>query len=84
MVSANSSGKFSVRNALGETSYRDPLELMNCPTHEGQPLDLYSLPIREFLCKQCHRELEGTQRELDLNPIPLEEAFKVLEGRLNM
>ena len=35
--SANSSGKFSVRNMIREgiESNREPLELMICPSHEG-------------------------------------------------
>lgn len=95
--SANSSGKFSVRNALAggtgqgpsgtginDSMRGEPLELMSCPSHENQPLDHYSIKIREFMCKQCIREIEGTQREIDLNPIPVEEAFKILENRLNM
>lgn len=98
MISANSSGRFS-RNMFGNAQNggntnesirggtgggQDPLELMNCPSHEGLPLDHYSLTIREFMCKLCLRDIEGTQREVDLNPVPLEEAMKVLESRLNM
>ena len=95
MISGNSSGRFS-RNMFGNagggtnesvrvgTGGQDPLELMNCPSHEGLPLDHYSLTIREFMCKMCLRDIEGTQREVDLNPVPLEEAMKVLESRLNM
>lgn len=90
IMSANSSGKFSVRNVLGgggginESARGEPLELMTCPSHEGMPLDHYSINIREFMCKTCIREIEGTQREIDLNPIGVEDAFKVLENRLNM
>lgn len=86
-ASMNSSGKFSVRNALGggpEGSRAEPLELMYCPSHDGSPLDCYSINIREFMCRQCIKEIEGTQREIDLNPIPVEDAFRVLENRLNM
>ncbi len=57
---------------------------MSCPSHEGLPLDHYSLAIREFMCRQCLKEIEGTQREVDLNPVPLEEAMRLLESRLNM
>jgi hypothetical protein len=97
MISGNSSGRFSrnmfgnAQNAGGGTNEsirggngQDPLELMSCPSHEGLPLDHYSLTIREFMCKLCLRDIEGTQREVDLNPVPLEEAMKVLESRLNM
>lgn len=84
--SMNSSGKFSVKNAFGAPSEKggEPLELMQCPSHENQPLEYYSIPIREFMCKTCLKEIEGTQREVDLNPIAVEDAFKVLENRLNM
>ena len=56
MMSANSSGKFSIRNVLGggagnEARGGEPLELMSCPSHEGLPLDHYSINIREFLCR---------------------------------
>lgn len=61
MISANSSGRFS-RNMFGgggpsgtayqnENLKQDPLEIMQCPSHEGQPLDHYSLSLREFLCR---------------------------------
>ncbi|CDW78080.1 UNKNOWN [Stylonychia lemnae] len=87
MSSANSSGKFSVRHALGNTALdqnRDPLELMICPSHEGNLLDHYSINIREFMCKICIKEIEGTQREIDMNAIPVDDAIKILENRLNM
>lgn len=85
MVSANSSGKFSIKNVLGEkASSHEPLELMSCPSHDSSPLDHYSINIREFMCRQCIKEIEGTQREVDLNPIPIDDALKVLESRLNM
>jgi hypothetical protein len=86
-MSMNSSGKFSMRNVLGgvnESQRGEPLELMMCPSHDGIPLDHYSINIREFMCRQCIREIEGTQREIDLNPIPVEEALRILENRLNM
>lgn len=57
---------------------------MSCPSHEGHILDNYSISIREFMCKQCIHDIEGTQREVDLNPVPVEEAFKILENRMNM
>jgi hypothetical protein len=63
-ASMNSSGKFSMRNVLGsggpEGSRTEPLELMYCPSHEGSPLDCYSINIREFMCRQCIKEIEGT------------------------
>lgn len=61
MISANSSGKFSMRQVLGNESVRgEPLELMTCPSHENMPLDYYSINIREFMCRLCIREIEGT------------------------
>ena len=62
MMSANSSGKFSVRNALGGGAEKtgEPLEMMSCPSHEGMSLDHYSMNIREFMCRQCIKEIEGT------------------------
>lgn len=88
-MSMNSSGKFSMKHVLGgvgtmNESRGEPLEMMTCPSHDGSPLDHYSINIREFMCKQCIREIEGTQREIDLNPIPVEDALKILENRLNM
>lgn len=86
-MSMNSSGKFSMRNVLGgvnESQRGEPLELMMCPSHDSMPLDHYSINIREFMCRQCIRDIEGTQREIDLNPIPVEEALRILENRLNM
>jgi hypothetical protein len=68
----------------GGGGQQDPLELMSCPSHEGLPLDQYSINIREFMCRSCCKDIEGTQREVDLNPVPLEEAMRVLEQRLNM
>ena len=92
MISANSSGRFSrnmfggqtatnesVRGGGGGGGGQDPLEMMSCPSHEGLPLDHYSIGIREFMCRACMKDIEGTQREFDLNPIPLEEAMKLLE-----
>jgi len=97
MSSANSSGKFSVRHALGNAALdqnREPLELMICPSHEGNLLDHYSINIREFMCRVCIKEIEGTQREIDMNAIPVDDAIKskiiwlkiflVLENKLNM
>ena len=91
MLSANSSGKYSARQIFGgpgggtnESVRGEPLEMMQCPSHEGQSLDHYSINIREFMCKLCIKEIEGTQREIDLNPIQIEDAFKILENRLNM
>lgn len=40
--------------------------------------------MREFLCRVCIEEIEGTQREIDLNAIPIEEAYKILESKINM
>ena len=68
----------------GGGGLQEPLELMSCPSHEGLLLDQYSINIREFMCRACCKDIEGTQRELDLNPVPLEEAMRVLEQRLNM
>ena len=62
----------------------EPLEVMSCPSHDGLSLDHYSLNIREFLCKQCIREIEGSQREIDLAPMPVDEAFKIMEARVQM
>ena len=36
------------------------------------------------MCKICIKEIEGTQREIDTNAIPVEEAVKLLESRVNM
>jgi hypothetical protein len=90
ILSHNSSGKFSRLNGLGgggqanESVRGEPLEVMSCPSHDGLPLDHYSLNIREFLCKQCIREIEGSQREIDLAPMPVDEAFKIMEARVQM
>lgn len=49
---------------------------MICPSHEGNPLDHYSINIREFMCRICIKEIEGTQREIDTNAIPVEDAIR--------
>ncbi len=63
---------------------KEPLEMMICPSHDGQPLNHYSINIREFMCRECLKEIEGTQKEIDTNALPVEEAIKVLESRLSM
>ena len=66
ILSHNSSGRFSRLNGLGggghanESVRGEPLEVMSCPSHDGLPLDHYSLNIREFLCRQCIRDIEGS------------------------
>jgi len=86
MSSANSSGKFSVRGALGNAAgldqNRDPLELMICPSHEGNLLDHYSINIREFMCRICIKEIEGTQREIDMNAIAVDDAIKSIYTKI--
>jgi hypothetical protein len=66
ILSHNSSGRFSRINGLGggghanESVRGEPLEVMSCPSHDGLPLDHYSLNIREFLCRQCIKDIEGS------------------------
>ena len=55
-----------------------------CPSHDNKLLDHYSISMREFVCRSCIEEIEGTQREIDLNAIYIEDAYKVLEGKVNM
>ena len=90
MSSAGSSGKFSFKNIVnngastGVIMEKEPLEMMVCPSHEGQLLNHYSINIREFMCRECLREIEGTQKEIDTNALPVDESIRVLESRLSM